>query len=61
LRAVGLAPAPGWMQGLVRGSVQLRGRLVQLLPPRRKPRLLTRVPSRTYPRGYLIDDLGANR
>ncbi|MBL7775689.1 MAG: DUF2236 domain-containing protein, partial [Saprospiraceae bacterium] len=59
LQAVGLPPAPRWMQGLVRGAVWLRGRLVRWLPPRRKPRLLTRVPNRTYPEGYAISALGA--
>lgn len=60
LDAVGLKPAPKWMQKYVRGSVWLRGRLVRLLPPRRKPRLMTKVYNRTYPNGYTIAELGAN-
>lgn len=60
LAAVGMKPAPKWLQGLVRGAVRLRGRLVRLLPPRRKARLLTRVFNRTYRDGYVIRELGAN-
>lgn len=60
LGAVGLKPAPWWLQRLVRGSVRLRGRLIRLLPPRRQPRLLTRLHHPTYPKGYMIKDLGAN-
>lgn len=59
LEAVGMKPAPRWMQGLVRGSVRLRGRLAGLFPPRRRPRLLTKIPTPTYPDGYVISELGA--
>ncbi|GAB4496178.1 MAG: oxygenase MpaB family protein [Saprospiraceae bacterium] len=61
LAAVGMKPAPTWLQKIVRGSVRLRGRFVRLLPPRRKPRLLTRIKTPTYPEGYLISDLGASK
>lgn len=61
LRAVGLRPAPRWLQSLVRGSVRLRGRLAGWLPPRRHPRLLTKMPTPTYPKGYQISDLGADK
>ena len=60
LAAVGLRPAPKWLQRLVRGSVWLRGRFLRLLPPRRRPRLLTHEPNRTYKHGYTIGELGAN-
>lgn len=59
LQAVGMPPAPGWLQALVRRCVWLRGQLVRMLPPRKKPHLLTRLPNRTYPEGYSIPDLGA--
>lgn len=59
LAAVGLKPAPRGLQHLVRGAMRLRGRLVRLLPPRRKPRLLTQIPTPTYPNGYVIEELGA--
>ncbi len=61
LAAVGLKPAPRWLQGMVRGSIGLRGRFMRLLPPRRHPHLTTRKPTPTYPKGYQIGDLGANR
>lgn len=61
LAAVGMKPVPVWLQKIVRGSVRLRGRFVRLLPPRRRPRLLTRIKTPTYPEGYLISDLGASK
>ncbi|MCB0532239.1 MAG: DUF2236 domain-containing protein [Lewinellaceae bacterium] len=59
LQAVGMRRAPVWLQTLVRRSVRLRGQLVRMLPPRKKPHLLTRLPNRTYSKGYAIPDLGA--
>jgi hypothetical protein len=59
LDAVGLKPAPRWLQITVRGLLRLRGRFVGLLPPRRKPRLHTKTPTRTYTDGYMISELGA--
>lgn len=59
LAAVGMKPAPVWLQRLVRWSVRLRGAFFGLLPPRRRPRLLTRIATPTYPQGYQISDLGA--
>ena len=61
LASVGMKPAPVWMQKCVRGSVWLRGQMVRWLPPRRKPRLLTRIKTPTYPDGYVIADLGASK
>lgn len=54
------APLPRWPRFLVKNSLRLRGRLVRLLPPRRRPHLLTRVRNRTYQKGYAIGELGAN-
>lgn len=59
LAAVGLKPAPRWLQICVRGSLKLRGWLVSFLPPRKHPRLLTKSKNRTYPTGYVISELGA--
>lgn len=59
LAAVGLKPAPRWLQGCVRGSLKLRGWLVSFLPPRKHPRLLTKSRNRSYPQGYVISELGA--
>jgi hypothetical protein len=51
-------PSPA-MRRLVAAGLRLRGRLVRLLPPRRRPRLRTemRRPA-TYPDGYAIERLG---
>ncbi|MBL7827935.1 MAG: DUF2236 domain-containing protein [Saprospiraceae bacterium] len=59
LAAVGMKPAPGFLQWIVRGSIRLRGRLVRFFPPRRRPRLLTQELTPSYPQGYVIADLGA--
>lgn len=61
LNAVGLKPAPRWLQSMVQGLIRWRGRLAGLLPPRRKPRLLTKIPTPTYPDGYVIAELGATK
>jgi hypothetical protein len=61
LQAVGFDPAPAPVRTLVLGSMDLRRLLLRRLPPRRRPRLLTRLRSRTYPHGYDIDGLGADR
>jgi hypothetical protein len=60
LAAVGMKPAPVWLQKTVRGSIWLRGQFLRVSPPRRKPRLLTRIKTPTYPDGYQITDLGAS-
>lgn len=61
LAAAGIAPPPRWLVVLVEGALRLRARLLRLLPPRRRPRLISRRRSRTYPRGYRISELGADR
>ena len=61
LAAIGMKAAPLWLQRSVRASVRMRGAAVGLLPPRRKPRLLTRISTPTYPKGYAIEELGANK
>ncbi len=61
LDAVGLPRPPVWMRALVTGSLKLRAKLFSLLSRRREPRLVTGQKSRTYPNGYTIDQLGADR
>jgi hypothetical protein len=39
-------------------ALSMRGRIIRLLPPRQKPRLLTQAKNRTYPDGYEIEKLG---
>jgi hypothetical protein len=42
----------------VENALELRARAVRLLPPRRRPRLRTRIRRRTYPHSYRIEELG---
>jgi hypothetical protein len=42
----------------VEGALKLRARALRLFPPRRKPRLRTKLPRRAYPDGYRIEELG---
>ena len=58
LDAVGL-PRPHWaIRRLTEAAVRLRGLIVRRLPARRQPRLITRQRHATYPRGYVIEELG---
>ncbi|MFJ5121031.1 oxygenase MpaB family protein [Kitasatospora sp. NPDC088548] len=57
--AFGYAKPPAALQQAVRGGMRLRGRLVRLLPPRRRPRLARdNRQVRGYPGGYRISELG---
>ncbi len=47
-----------WLRKFVASALSLRGKLVRLLPARRRPRLLTEAWNRTYPQGYTIEELG---
>lgn len=61
LDAVGLRRPSRATRALTEGALRARGSLVRLLPARTQPRLLTQVGSRTYPNGYEIEQLGADR
>ncbi len=61
LAAVGLPNPPDWMHSLVQNMLRTRGRLLRLLPRRAIPRLLTQTKNRSYPNGYDIEQLGADR
>ena len=50
-------PSPG-MRRFVEGALKTRGRIVSLLPERRKPFLRTGPRRPTYPKGYRIEELG---
>jgi len=50
-------PSPA-LRRLVEGALKMRGRLIRLLPERRKPRLRTGPRRPTYPNGYRIEELG---
>ena len=57
--AFGYPRPPAALTALVRGGMRLRGRLVRLLPPRRKPHLARDGRQvRGYPDGYRIAELG---
>jgi hypothetical protein len=43
----------------VEAGLRLRAQVVRGLPRRRRPRLLTETRHRSYPRGYRVDQLGA--
>lgn len=58
LTALGLPRPNAVERHTVEWALKLRARAVRLLPPRRSPRLRTRMRRRTYPRGYRIEELG---
>jgi len=62
LNAVGLPIPPAWMRRMVEGTIRLRSASLKLMGRRTMPRLLTKMKSRTYPRGYTsVEQLGADR
>jgi hypothetical protein len=63
IRAFGYPEPGGLLRALVTGGVKLRGRMVSLLPERKKPLLRTTLPRpKSYPRGYAHpDELGVNQ
>ena len=46
------------MRWLVPAALRLRAGLVRFLPARRRPRLRTEMRHRTYPTGYVLEELG---
>jgi hypothetical protein len=58
LDAVGLPRPHPAVRRFTEGAVRLRSRIVRRLPPRRRPRLITRRRHPTYPQGYTIEELG---
>jgi ER-bound oxygenase mpaB/B'/Rubber oxygenase, catalytic domain len=58
LEAFGFPRPPRALRAAVEGALQSRGRLVALLPPRRRPRLRTRRRTRTYGREWKLETLG---
>ena len=58
-RAFGFPEPPPGLTVAAAQALQLRARVVRLLPPRRGPRLRTRLRRRrSYPRGYMLEELG---
>jgi hypothetical protein len=58
LRAFGFPPPAPYVRRLVIGSLRARRLVLQRLPPRRRPRLRTKIKRRTYTGGYRIETLG---
>jgi hypothetical protein len=58
LQAFGFPKPLPLTRPLLRGALQLRGRVVRFLPPRRTPHFLTDDRNRTHPNGYDISRLG---
>lgn len=56
--AFGYPKQPGWFRWLIWRTLRLRAWVVKYLPPRRQPYHFTRLPNRTYPMNYKIEDLG---
>ncbi len=58
LEAMQLPKANPLLKKLVNGGMQARAFVVDKLPERKKPYLLTELERPTYPNGYKIEDLG---
>jgi len=58
LDAFGFPRPPRLLRRAATTGLHLRGRMVAALPPRRRPRLRTRMRHRTYPGGYTLETLG---
>lgn len=61
LQAVGFQAPPAWLRGIVQGALRLKGRVQRTLAPRRTPYLFTQASYPSYPHGYQIEQLGADR
>jgi hypothetical protein len=59
--AIGFPRPPRPLVRTVEAAVRARGRFVRLLPPRRRPKLRTRLRHRSYPEGYSLEELGPTR
>jgi hypothetical protein len=58
LEAFGFPRPSPLLLRLVTGAMRLRARVLRWLPPRRRPRLRTSLRPRSYPGGYVIEQLG---
>jgi hypothetical protein len=61
LQAVGFPSPPARLRRFAAGALLLKARVQRALPPRRDPYLFTRADYPSYPRGYEIEELGADR
>jgi hypothetical protein len=58
LDAFGFPRPPRALRASVESALRARGRVVALLPARRRPRLRTRRRTRTYGRDWTLEELG---
>jgi len=58
LDAFGYKHPPRWFRWLVALSLRIRARVIPWLPRRRHPHLVTKERMRSYPMGYVIEELG---
>jgi hypothetical protein len=61
LHAVGFALPPQSLRPLVAAALRLKATVQRALPPRRTPYLFTTAAYPSYPGGYQIEELGADR
>lgn len=58
LEAFGFPKPPSAIRWAARAGLRLMGRVMRYLPPRRSPFLYTAIPTRTYPDGFNVTELG---
>jgi hypothetical protein len=58
IEAFGFPPPSPMMRRLVPAALRLRSKLAAWLPARRRPRLRTEMGHPSYPKGYIIEELG---
>lgn len=56
--AFGYAEAPPLLAGAIDLALRTRAALLRLMPRRRTPRLVSRAPARSYPKGHSVSELG---
>ncbi|MGB2875282.1 MAG: oxygenase MpaB family protein [Gaiellaceae bacterium] len=56
--AFGFPPPPSVLRKTVAAGLQARAKALRVFPPRRRPRLRTRLRRRAYPGGWSIETLG---
>lgn len=61
LAAFGFPEPAGATRWLFTKALTVRGWLASFLPPRRQPRLRTKMAHRSYPAGYRVEDIGLPR
>jgi hypothetical protein len=58
VEALGLVRPTRAERRLAEAALRARSRIVRALPPRRRPKLRSSMRRRSYPRGYVIEELG---